>query len=187
MPKNGLITKREVRLLSLAALALRSDAIMWDVGAGSGSVAIEAAMLAPRGRVYAIEVDPEGVAICRENARAHGADNVRVIEGRAPEALADLEAPNAVFVGGSKGSMDAIVDASLAALTPGGRLVVNAITLENVGEAYAAFRRRDLEPEVTLVQIARGVPLARYQRYEAQNPIHILCVQKPEATPEVAR
>jgi precorrin-6Y C5,15-methyltransferase (decarboxylating) len=179
MPKNGLITKREVRLLSLGALALRPDSVMWDIGAGSGSVSIEAALLAPRGRVYAVEVDPEGVAICRDNARAHGTDNVRVIEGRAPEALADLEPPDAVFVGGSKGSMDAIVAASLAALRPGGRLVVNAVTLENVAEAYAAFRSRSLDPEVTLVQIARGVPLARYQRYEALNPIHILAVEKP--------
>lgn len=179
MPKNGLITKREVRLLSLGALALRADSVVWDIGAGSGSVSIEAALLAPRGRVYAIEVDPEGVAICRDNARTHGTDNVRVIEGRAPDALASLERPDAVFVGGSKGSMEAIVDASLTALRPGGRLVVNAVTLENVAEAYAAFRSRSLDPDVTLVQISRGVPLARYQRYEALNPIHILAVEKP--------
>ncbi len=182
MPKNGLITKREVRLLSLGAMDLRPDSVVWDIGAGSGSVAVEAALLAPRGHVYAIEVDPEGVAICRDNIRTHGTDNVRVIEGRAPEALAGLETPDAVFVGGSKGSMDAIVEASLAALRPGGRLVVNAVTLENVGEAYAAFRARALDPEVTLVQISRGVPLARYQRYEALNPIHILAVAKPAAS-----
>jgi precorrin-6Y C5,15-methyltransferase (decarboxylating) len=179
MPKNGLITKREVRLLSLASLALRTDSVLWDIGAGSGSVAIEAAMLAPRGRVYAIEVDPEGVAICRDNVRALGVDNVRVVEGRAPEALAGLEPPDAVFVGGSKGSMDAIVQAALDALRPGGRLVINAITLENVAEAYSALRGRSLDPEVTLVQVSRGVPLARYQRYEALNPIHILAVGKP--------
>ena len=181
MPKNGLITKREVRLLSLASLSLAANAVVWDIGAGSGSVSIEAAMLAPRGRIYAIEVDPEGVAICRDNARTHGTDNVCVIEGRAPEALAGLEAPDAVFVGGSKGSMDAIVAASLDALRPGGRLVVNAVTLENVAEAYAAFRARGLDPEVTLVQIARGVPLAHYQRYEALNPIHIMAVTKSQA------
>jgi precorrin-6Y C5,15-methyltransferase (decarboxylating) len=179
MPKNGLITKREVRLLSLAALGIAPDAIGWDLGAGSGSVAIEAALLAPRGHVYAIEIDPEGVAICRENVRTHGVDNVRVVEGRAPDALLGLDAPDAVFIGGSKGSMDAIVACSFEALRPGGRLVVNAVTLENVAEAYASFRGRGLDPEVTLVQIARGVPLARYQRYEALNPIHILAVEKP--------
>jgi precorrin-6Y C5,15-methyltransferase (decarboxylating) len=182
MPKKGLITKREVRLLSLASLAIRPDSVVWDIGAGSGSVAIEAAMLAPAGRVYAIEVDPEGVAICCENLRAHAVDNVRVIAGRAPEALADLEAPDAVFVGGSKGSMEEIIDVALDRLRPGGRLVVNTITLENSGEAYQAFRKRELVPEVTLLQISRAEPLARYLRYEAQNPIQIFAVTKPAAT-----
>ncbi len=182
MPKNGLITKREVRMLSLASMHLRPTSVVWDIGAGSGSVSIEAAMLAPRGRVYAIEVDPEGVAICQDNVRTHGVDNVHVIAGRAPEALLGLEAPDAVFVGGSKGSMDGIVGAALDALRPGGRLVVNAVTFENVGEAYGAIRARGFEPEVTLVQIARGAPLARYQRYEALNPIHIIAASKPEAS-----
>ena len=179
MPKNGLITKREVRTLSIAAMALGEASVVWDIGAGSGSVAIEASMICWGGHVFAVEVDPEGVAICRENARTHGADNVTVVEGRAPEALAGLDPPDAVFVGGSKGSMQGIVDAALTALRPGGRLVVSAITLENVAESYAAFRARELDPEVTLVQISRGVPLARYQRYEALNPIHVLAVTKP--------
>jgi precorrin-6Y C5,15-methyltransferase (decarboxylating) len=183
MPKRGLITKREVRLISLAALAIRDTSVVWDIGAGSGSVAIEAARLAPEGRVYAIEVDPEGVAICEDNARAHGADNVRVIAGRAPEALAALETPDAVFVGGSKGSMTAIVDAALDRLRPGGRLVVNAITLENAGETYQAIRARGLVPEVTLLQIARAEPLAHYLRYEALNPIQIFAVTRPDEVP----
>jgi precorrin-6B C5,15-methyltransferase / cobalt-precorrin-6B C5,C15-methyltransferase len=179
MPKKGLITKREARLLSLAALGLRPDSVVWDIGAGSGSVAIEAAMLAPAGRVYAVEVDPEGVQMCLDNVRAHRVDNVRVVAGRAPEALVDLEAPDAVFVGGSKGSMEEIIAVALDRLKPGGRLVVNTITLENSGEAYQVFRRRDLVPEVTLLQIARAEPLAHYLRYEAQNPIQIFAVSKP--------
>ncbi len=194
MPKKGLITKREVRLLSLASLAIRPDSVVWDVGAASGSVSIEAALLAYEGRVYAIEVDPEGVEICRENVRAHGVDNVRVIAGRAPEALAELEAPDAVFVGGSKGSMEEIIGVALERLKPGGRLVANAITLENAAEAYQAFRRRVLVPDVTLLQVSRAEPLARYMRYEALNPIQIFAVQKPDgaetaplAVPEAAK
>jgi precorrin-6Y C5,15-methyltransferase (decarboxylating) len=179
MPKKGLITKREVRLLALAALAIRPDSVVWDVGAGSGSVAIEAALLAPEGRVYAVEVDPQGVEICRDNLRAHAIDNVRVIGGRAPDALVDLEAPDAVFVGGSKGDLTEIVAVALDRLRAGGRLVVNAITLENVSEAYRAFRDRALVPEVILLNVARGEPLAGYLRYEALNPIHIFAVSKP--------
>jgi precorrin-6Y C5,15-methyltransferase (decarboxylating) len=179
MPKKGLITKREVRVLSLAAMQLRADSVVWDVGAGSGSVSIEAAMLTLRGRVYAIEVDPEGIGICRENVRAHGVDNVRIIAGRAPDALASLETPDAVFVGGSKGSMDDIIAVGLDRLRPGGRLVVNAITLENVGETYRTLRARGLIPEVTLLNVSRGEPLATYLRYEALNPVHIFAVTKP--------
>jgi len=179
MPKKGLITKREVRLLSLAALGIRPDSVIWDVGAGSGSVSIEAALLAQDGRVYAIEVDAEGVEICRENLRTHGVDNVRVIAGRAPEALKYLEPPDAIFVGGSKGSMEEIIDVALERLKPGGRLVVNAITLDNASETYLALCRRGLVPEVTLLQVARSEPLAQYLRYEALNPIQIFAVSKP--------
>jgi precorrin-6Y C5,15-methyltransferase (decarboxylating) len=187
MPKKGLITKREVRLLSLAALSVRPDSVVWDIGAGSGSVAIEAARLAPRGRVYAVEVDPEGVQICLDNLRTFAVDNVQVIAGRAPEALADLPPPDAVFVGGSQGSLEEIIDAALDRLRAGGRLVVNAITLENSAEAYQAFRKHQLLPEVTLLQISRaqGIGKAeaaaagpRYLRFEALNPIQIFAVTK---------
>ncbi len=181
VPKKGLITKREVRLLSLAAMRIRCDSVVWDIGAGSGSVSIEAAMLAPHGRVYAIEMEPEGVEICRENLRAHAIDNVSVIAGRAPEALADLETPDAVFVGGSKGSMDEIVEAALERLRPGGRLVANAITLENSAEIYAALRKRGIVPEVILLQVARAQSLASYLRFEALNPIQIFAAEKPAA------
>lgn len=179
MPKNGLITKREARLLSLAALELRDDSVIWDVGAGSGSVGIEAALLAPDGRAVLVEVDAEGAALCRENARALGADNARVVEGLAPAALEGLEDPDAVFVGGSKGSLREIVDVAWSRLRPSGRLVVNAITLDNVAEAYAAFRAHGVAPELILLNVSRGAPLARYLRYEAQNPIHIFAASKP--------
>jgi precorrin-6B C5,15-methyltransferase / cobalt-precorrin-6B C5,C15-methyltransferase len=130
------------------------------------------------GRIYAIEIDPEGVEICRENLREHGVDNVRVIAGRAPEALHDLESPDAVFIGGSKGSMEEILDFVLESLCDGGRVVANAITLENACEIYTTLRRRGLVPEVTLLQVSRAEPLARYLRYEALNPIQIFAATK---------
>ena len=179
MPKHGLITKREVRVLSLGALALCPDSVVWDIGAGSGSVAIEAGLLCPEGRIFAVEIDDECVAMCRDNLRHHGADNVEVIHGLAPAALDGLPEPDAVFVGGSKGAMDGIIDHALDRLRPGGRLVVNAITLDNVAEAYRALRGRDLVPDLVVANCARGAPLARYLRYEAQNPVHIFTVEKP--------
>jgi precorrin-6B C5,15-methyltransferase / cobalt-precorrin-6B C5,C15-methyltransferase len=181
VPKKGLITKREIRLLSLAAMRIRPDGIVWDIGAGSGSVSIEAAMLAPRGRVYAVEIDPEGVAICEENLRHHGIDNVKIINRRAPEALTDLETPNAVFIGGSKGSMEEILTVVLDRLADGGYVVANAITLENAAEIYSTFRRHEITPEVTLAQVSRAEPLARYLRYEALNPVQIFAGVKSVA------
>jgi precorrin-6Y C5,15-methyltransferase (decarboxylating) len=89
-----------------------------------------------------------------------------------------LEAPDAVFVGGSKGNMREILDVCLNRLTTGGRLVVNAITLDNVTETYQHFRERGFTPEITLLQASRGEPLAHYMRYEAMNPIHIFTVEK---------
>jgi len=166
-------------MLSLAAMQLRNDSVVWDVGAASGSVAIEAALIAAGGTVWAIECDAEGVAHAEENARNHGADNVRVIHGMAPDALAELPAPDAVFVGGSKGSLAAIIERAVLALRPGGRLVVNAITMESVQQAHDAFKAHAITPEVTLVNISRAVPLARYLRYEALNPIHIFAADKP--------
>jgi precorrin-6Y C5,15-methyltransferase (decarboxylating) len=180
LPKRELITQAEVRSIALAQLDVRPTSIVWDIGAGSGSVSIEAAQLAPDGRVYAIEVDPEGVDICRDNVRTHGVDNVRVVAGRAPEVLAQLEAPDAVFVGGSKGSMAEVIDVVVERLRPGGRVVANAITLENANEAYQSLRRHALVPEVTLLQVSRSEPLAHYQRYEALNPIQIFAATKPE-------
>lgn len=184
MPKKGLITKREVRLLSLAALAIHPTSVVWDIGAGSGSVSIEAARLAPEGRVYAVEVDPESVQICGENLRSHRVDNVVVVAGRAPAALAELEDPDAVFIGGSKGELAEIMELVLTRLRPGGRLVINAITLENASEAYQVLRRHQLIPEVTLLQVSRAEPLAHYLRYEALNPIQIFTVRKTTVAPE---
>jgi precorrin-6B C5,15-methyltransferase / cobalt-precorrin-6B C5,C15-methyltransferase len=186
IPKKGLITKREVRLLSLAAMRIRPDSVIWDIGAGSGSVSIEAAMMAYEGRVYAIEVDPEGVALCIENLQTHAVDNVRVIAGRAPEKLSDLETPDSVFIGGSKGSMEEILDVVLERLPAGGHVVANAVTLENANEIYSGLRRYGIVPEVTLLQVSRAQSLARYLRYEALNPIQIFSATKPATGSEMS-
>ena len=180
MPKKGLITKKEIRVLSIAALQIRTNSIVWDIGAGSGSVAVEAAQIAKDGRVFAVEVDPEGAEICRENALKHKVDNMIVIEGMAPAVLKELDDPDCIFVGGSKGNLSEIIRLSLERLRPGGALVVNAVTLDNVTEAYQYFRKMDIIPEVTQVNISRGKKLASYLRYEALNPIHIFTVIKKE-------
>lgn len=184
MPRKGLITKREVRLLSMGALALRPTDVIWDIGAASGSIAIEAAAIAEEGRAYAIEMESESLDYCRENLRTHGIDNVRVVEGQAPQILDEIEDdPDAVFVGGSKGQLSRIIEVAFERLKPGGRIVVNAITFENVSQAYQTFKSLGVTPQIMQTNIARGAPIAIYTRYEALNPVHILAAVKDAATP----
>lgn len=179
MPRKGLITKQEIRLLSIGALALRPADIVWDIGAASGSVALEAAAIACEGRAYAIEMERESLQYCRENLRTHGIDNVRIVEGQAPRILDSIDDdPDAVFIGGSKGQLGRIIQTAFQRLKPGGRIVVNAITFENVSQAYQTFKDLGVKPQITQMNIARGAPVAAYTRYEALNPVHTLAAVK---------
>ena len=177
-PRRGLITKTEVRVISLSKMAIQKDSVVWDIGSGSGSVSIEAAFLAPVGRVYAIEKDEEDVGIIHQNLAKFKTPNVRVIHGRAPEALADLEAPDAIFIGGSGGGMDKILGICLEKLKPGGRLVINLATIENLSEAYGFFKERGISMDVSQVQVSRGSPILNLMRFEAFNPVFVIAVRK---------
>lgn len=126
---DGQITKSEIRAMTLAALSPRRGELLWDIGAGSGSISIEWMLSHPSMRAIAVEHHPERAARVTRNASAFGVPGLRVVEGKAPFALADLPQPDAIFIGGG-GSRDGVVDAALAALPFGGRLVANAVTLE---------------------------------------------------------
>lgn len=180
VPKKGLITKKEVRILSIAFLNIREDSVIWDIGAGSGSIAIEAAQIAKNGKSYAIEIDPEGIEICKQNILLQKTDNVHVISGKAPEVLEKLPDPDCIFVGGSNGDIYEIIRISLNKLSPLGSLVINAVTIDNVSQIYQSFKKLKLVPEVTLLNVSRGRVLKDYLRYEALNPIHIFKIKKPE-------
>jgi precorrin-6Y C5,15-methyltransferase (decarboxylating) len=173
-PKLGLITKREVRVLSLARLALRPDSVLWDIGAGSGSISIEAARLAPRGRVFAIEKNADDVEIVRANVETFRVPHVTVLHAAAPDRLDELPDPDAVFVGGSGGKLREILSTAAARLRPGGRVVVNAITLDTLHETVTAFRELRLEHEAILASIARSKPLLGMMSFEALNPVYIV-------------
>ncbi len=173
-PKLGLITKREIRVLSLARLGIRADSVVWDIGAGSGSVSIEAARLAPHGRVFAVEKNAEDVEIVRSNVEKFRVPHVAVLHATAPEGLDALPNPDAVFVGGSGGNLREILSVAATRLKGGGRIVVNAITLDTLHEAVTVFRELRLEHEAILASIARSKPLLGMMSFEALNPVYIV-------------
>ena len=166
------MTKQLVRAAVLAKLGVTADDVCWDVGAGTGSVSVELALQAAE--VWAVERNPEGLALIEENRRAFGAYNLRVVEGSAPEALSALPAPDLVFVGGSGGNMAAIVDAALAA-NPAARICASAIALETIHAAMEALAAHDIEPEVTQLSVASTKKAGELHLLMGQNPTFLIC------------
>ncbi len=183
-PEKGLITKQEVRAVSLARLQLRADSRVWDIGAGSGSVGLEAARLCPRGHVWAIEKNEQDLAIARLNQRAAGLSNHTLVLGKAPELLDAWPDPDAVFIGGSGGELDGLIRLVMARLRPGGWLVMNFVTLENLATATQTLASLALDWDVLQLQAARSKPILHMHRMAAENPVWIVSAQAPMATQE---
>lgn len=167
------MTKQEVRAAVLAKLAVRPEDILWDVGAGTGSVSVELALAAPRGRVYAVECRPEGCALIKANREKFRTRNLVLVEGFAPAALSDLPAPDAVFIGGSKGSLAAIVDAALDK-NPDARICVSAIALESLSAAVAALTAKGRTVQVSQIAVSRARAVGGLHLMMAQNPIYLI-------------
>ena len=165
---DGQITKREIRAVTLAALAPLKGESLWDIGAGAGSVAIEWMLADPSLRAIAIEARADRAARIRRNAAAFGVPGLEVVEGRAPEALAGLAVPDAVFIGGGA-SEGGVIDAAIAALHAGGRLVVNAVTLETEAELIA--RHAALGGTLTRIDISRAEPVGRKTGWRSAMPV----------------
>jgi len=178
-PKRGLLTPAEVRALALAELGLASDSLVWDVGAGSGSVGLEAARIARNGRVWAIEMDPDDHQLIRENAGRFGVTNLEPVLGRAPEAWRDLPDPDAIYVGGSGRDVAMLVDDAWGRLKPHGRLVTACNSIENLAAVHALLRSRSVGVAYWMVNIARGVEQLDRIRFEALNPTFLIAAAKP--------
>jgi precorrin-6Y C5,15-methyltransferase (decarboxylating) len=172
----GQITKREIRLLSLAELMLGAGEVLWDIGAGSGAVGIEAARAQPTAAVYAVERRAAMCEHARENLRRFPAPNLRLVEGTAPEACDGWPDPHAIFIGGSGGRLDALVEMARRRLRPGGWLVLNLATLEHLHQARSLLA----DARVAQVQVNRAVPILEMLRFEALNPVFIVTWRKGE-------
>ena len=178
-PKHGLLTPAEVRAVALAQMALGPRSVVWDVGAGSGSVSVEAAMLAPAGRVFAIEQDAEDAELIRENAGRFGAANVEAVVGRAPECWADLPDPDAVFMEGSSREIARLADLALVRLKPGGRLVASVASIEALHEVRAALGAHTSVVHVWMLNVSRGTDQLERLKFDALSPAFIVAAAKP--------
>jgi precorrin-6B C5,15-methyltransferase / cobalt-precorrin-6B C5,C15-methyltransferase len=173
-PKRGLLTPAEVRAVALSLLDIGPTSTLWDVGAGSGSVAIEAAQIAAGGVAYAIEMDPDDYALIASNAERFGVSNLTPILGKAPEAWAGLPKPDAVFVGGTGRQVRRIVELALEELRSGGRLVANVGSIENVVAVREVLQSQEAEPQVLMINLARGNDQLERLHFEATNPTFLV-------------
>ncbi len=183
-PLRGQITKREVRAVSLYSLGIRPNGVVWDIGAGTGSISIEAGLIAPRSQVFAIERDEDSIGLLRRNVERLSAGNVRVIIGEAPQVLAELPDPDSVFIGGSGGNLADILDTVAQRLNPAGRVVVNLAAMERANEVYRRFKEKRMPVDLVMVNASRGREMPDGAvRLEALNPVFVVTAQSGEAAP----
>lgn len=175
------MTKEEVRSVVMSKLRLYKDSIVVDVGAGTGSVSIEAALHCTEGRVYSIEYKESALELISENQRAFEANNMEIIKGRGGEALKAILEYNRLFIGGSEGELPEILNIAAAKLPMGGRVVITTVTVENLYMALEELKLKGFkEIEVATVGISKGKSTGRYTLMEAQNSINIISAEKGE-------
>jgi len=171
------MTKNEIRVLSLAKLHLFPGAVIYDVGAGSGSVAIECKLMNPGGRVFAIEKKPRAINILRKNIEKFGVE-LELVEGMAPVSLKSLPLADRIFLGGNGGKLEAILDICDKKLKMDGWLVINSVTLNTGSKAYAILKEKGYYLEAVQVNIAVIKKVGNSELWQAKNPVTIIAAQK---------
>ena len=172
------MTKQEVRAVSVAKLRLEKDSVLIDVGAGTGSVGIEAATYISSGKVYAIEKKSEGIELIKENIKKFSIKNLEVIQGTAPDDLS-IKKFNRMFVGGSSGRLDSIVEYFIKYSDEKSIIVINAITLETISEIKNIFEKYKItNSEIINMSVARGKKIGNYTMMYGENPIYIVTGEK---------
>ena len=178
-PKLGLLTPAEVRAIALAQMDIAPSSIVWDIGAGSGSVSVEAAQMAHDGQVHAIEMDAEDHGLIKQNAERFGVANVNAVLGRAPEIFEELADPDAVFVAGAGREVTRISQAAYKRLRPRGRLVVNTTSVDHLMELRETLKSSSADTRVWMINLARGTDQLDRLSFEPLKPSFLLSVTKP--------
>lgn len=179
--REGLITKAEVRAVTLSKLRLTSpDHVLWDLGAGSGSVSVESALFLKRGCIYALEKDPDRIADIEANRDRFGIRNLAVVQAVLPEGLERLPDPDRIFIGGGGKDLDRIIRAASPRLSPAGVIVINTVLISNTDRALTTLRELDLATEMVQIQVNTAKPMPWGDRLQAQNPVWIITGYRKE-------
>ncbi|PSB13564.1 cobalamin biosynthesis bifunctional protein CbiET, partial [filamentous cyanobacterium CCP2] len=188
----GLMTKREVRLLALGELALQSEQVIWDIGAGTGSVSIEMGRLFPSSQIYAIEQTAAGVSLIQQNSQRFQVQNITPIHGKAPAVLQTLPPPDRIFIGGSGGNLVEILQFCCQQLSPKGILVIALATLEHLMAAHDWIQSHWIptqpseqwQQHLLQVQLARSIPVGSLTRFAPLNPVTLLTLTNQSEHPQ---
>lgn len=176
---NAPMTKREIRILTLNEANLNENSIVYDIGAGTGSLSIEAAITVKSGRVYAIEKDAERINLIKKNCEKFNVNNIKILNSTAPKGMEELPVADSILIGGSGGNLIEILNKSYDKLKPEGRIVINAITVENLNDIFKFIRKRnDFEYYGYEAQINRYSPIGNYHLKKSENPISIVVLKK---------
>ena len=172
------MTKQEIRILTLAKAQIKSDSVVVDVGAGTGSISIEAALLAPNGKIFAVERKPDAIELIKRNVEKFSVDNVEIICAEAPKGLEILPQLDTAIIGGSGGKLEKILDVLHAKLKSGGHIVINAITIQTAATALAYFRGHHIKYDAFQVQITRLKKIRAHDMNQVLNPVWIITGEK---------
>ena len=180
--QRGLITKSEVRVVSLSRLELETHHTLWDLGAGSGSVSIEAAFFIRAGRIFAVEKEERRVGDILANKERFAVSNLTVVPGTLPGALENLPDPHRVFIGGGGRDLPELIKASAHRLAPGGIIVINTVLLGTMGESLSCLEDLDFDTDLVQVQVSRSHTMPHSTMLKAQNPVWVIRGRKPMQT-----
>jgi precorrin-6Y C5,15-methyltransferase (decarboxylating) len=176
----NLITKREIRIAILGELDLQENQLVWDIGAGTGSVSIEIARLCPESRIYAIEKTAMGITLIEKNCQRFGVNNVIPIQGKAPDILANLPSPDRIFIGGSGGKLLDILSICASKLRADGKIILALATLENLQECLSFMQEKHWHYQLLQIQINRSVAVGKFTRWSPLNPVTLVTAKPHE-------
>lgn len=173
-----LFTRQEVRAVTLAKLKLQNDLVVWDIGAGSGSVSIEASNLIPNGKLFAVEKNSQYLTLLKQNLDKFCARNVKLVESNAPDGLDGLPDPDRVFIGGAGGNLEEIIEQIDRRLKSDGLIVINAVTLDTLTKSIEALEYHGYQVEVVCINVSRTRPLTEFKLFEAHDPVYVITAWK---------